>query len=259
MRCICSILKQWGKIATVAIASKLNLYATEQLENYIYVDRNRVTDNSPPRMSVHQPDEFMRLATSVIESGRTLLRFQRLCVIWQAMQNVKHLRLPAAEVGAYKGGSAYFIAAGFERICGGELPVHVFDTFHGHPECTSSHFTETHHATGRFSDTSLEAVRSYLARFEKLVIHPGDFLVTSTQLPSMKFGFVHLDADTYVATSAGLNYFFPRLACGGVIVLDDFGSGKCGGVIAAYEEFMASEPPCQVWQPFTEQCVISKR
>lgn len=254
-----SFPRRWAKSLIIGAASKLNLYATERIENHVYVDRSRVMDNSPPRLSLHKNDGFVNLATRVVESGRTLLRFQRLTVLWQAMQNVKHLKLPAAELGAYKGGSAFFIAAGFREICGVELPLHVFDTFRGHPAKTSAQFKETHHKPGLFSDTSYDEVMAFLKEFTKVEIHRGDFTEITNRLPDREYGFVHLDADTFIATSAGLDYFFPRLASGGVIVLDDFGSGKCPGVVAAYKKFMSAAPACLCWQPFTEQCIISKR
>ena len=47
---------------------------------------------------------------------------------------------------------------------------------------------------------------------------------------------MHLDADLYKPTLAGLEYFYPRLAKGGVILIHDF-NHNWDGVRKAVDEF----------------------
>jgi len=49
--------------------------------------------------------------------------------------------------------------------------------------------------------------------------------------------FVHIDVDLYQPTLAALEYFYPRLAAGGIIVCDDYGSLSFPGAYKAVEEF----------------------
>lgn len=52
----------------------------------------------------------------------------------------------------------------------------------------------------------------------------------------MKFSFVHLDGDLYQTTADALDWFWPRMVPGGVIILDDVDWPKCPGVNRALEE-----------------------
>jgi Macrocin-O-methyltransferase (TylF) len=72
---------------------------------------------------------FLALADAVTATGRTLLNRRRLWVLWQAVQNAAPLDGAAAEVGVYRGGSAFFIASAFGR----DMTFEVVDTFEGHP------------------------------------------------------------------------------------------------------------------------------
>jgi cephalosporin hydroxylase len=76
---------------------------------------------------------FFELADRVVSDERTLLRYDRLYVLWQAAANVKSVPGAVAEIGSYRGGSAFFIASAVIHHAGAEVPMHVFDTFEGHP------------------------------------------------------------------------------------------------------------------------------
>jgi hypothetical protein len=52
------------------------------------------------------------------------------------------------------------------------------------------------------------------------------------------FSFVHIDVDLYQPTLDSLEFFYPRLSTGGIIVLDDYGFGTCPGATAAVDSFM---------------------
>jgi hypothetical protein len=49
------------------------------------------------------------------------------------------------------------------------------------------------------------------------------------------FCFVHLDLDLYIPTLASLRFFWPRVATGGIIMLDD--ANWMEGIYNAVEEF----------------------
>jgi hypothetical protein len=50
---------------------------------------------------------------------------------------------------------------------------------------------------------------------------------------------VHLDVDLYEPTLACLEYFYSRLAAGGVIICDDYGAPLFPGARRAWDEFCA--------------------
>ena len=54
-------------------------------------------------------------------------------------------------------------------------------------------------------------------------------------MPERGWAFVHLDVTLYEPTLAALEYFYPRLNTGGVIICD--GSIFCPGAKKAWDEF----------------------
>ena len=60
--------------------------------------------------------EFFDLANEVAPSKQTLNGYDELYVIYQAVRNVADVPGACAEVGVYRGGSAYFIARVFEAM-----------------------------------------------------------------------------------------------------------------------------------------------
>lgn len=140
-------------------------------------------------------------------------------------------RAPAgdfAELGVYKGGVAFYMATKCNHL------VHLYDTFTGIPEVESS---IDNHKVGDFSDTTLAAVQELLKDFFHVVYHVGIFPDTIDANDDRSFAFVHLDGDTYSSAKEGLNYFFPRLVRGGIIVLDDYNWHMCPGIAKAVDEF----------------------
>jgi hypothetical protein len=79
------------------------------------------------------------------------------------------------------------------------------------------------HLAGHFA-TPIGHVRSVMADFPGTAIHKGWIPEVLSDLPDTDWSFVHIDVDLFEPTKACLEYFLPRLAPGGVIVNDDFGS-----------------------------------
>jgi O-methyltransferase len=217
--------------------------------------RNAGSKQSSPRDKI-AGDEFRKTAREVSRAGRTLLGEDRLWILWQAARNVGPLGLPAAEVGSYRGGSAFLIARAFELLQGASVPVEVIDTFEGHTSSDPTAHDHPIHTPGHFGDTSFEDVREYLSRFSALTVRKGAFADISPQLNHPTYGFIHLDVDLYQPTRAGLEYFGPRMAVGGVIVLDDYGARKCPGIQRAAEEFLGGRADFQPWHANTEQLIL---
>lgn len=165
--------------------------------------------------------------------------------------------LPAAEVGTYRGGSAHFIAAAYVTLTGSEVPLHVFDTFEGHPAAMISEF-DTYHKAGMFSDIDYEEVKAYLSGFAQVQIHRGEFSETAKTLPDLSFGFAHFDVDLYRTTLDCLEYFGGRVAAGGSIVIDDYGAKKCPGVAKAVASYLDGASGFQTWQMPTQQLLLVK-
>jgi len=127
-----------------------------------------------------------------------------------------------AELGVYKGNTARLIHHYMP-----ERNLHLFDTFEGFTERSvaaeeenTSFRTKGH----KFSDTSLEGVRRFIAQQNDNVhYYPGYFPDTIPPgFADTRFSFVSLDADLYEPTLEGLKFFYPRMSARGMIVVHDY-------------------------------------
>lgn len=151
-----------------------------------------------------------------------------------------------AEVGVFRGGTARVIgeAKGSRRL-------HLFDTFEGLPAPGA---IDTAFQQGQYAG-SLEAVRAFLAGCEGVEFYQGLFPATGEAVKERRFSFVHLDVDLYESTRASLEFFYPRLSTGGVIVSHDY--VEFAGVRRAFDEFFAGKPE-PVLELSGNQCMVVK-
>jgi hypothetical protein len=207
----------------------------------------------------YRPDDaFFELADAVIPSKLTLLGYDRLYVLWQTVRNVAAVPGAVAEIGTFRGGSAFFIASALQTVADQAVPIHVFDTFEGHPEAAISE-DDPFQTAGQFARTSLERVQKLLSAFPEVHLHKGDI---TTQLPlpeETAYRLVHIDVDLYPPMLSCLEYFGARMSPGGIIVVDDYASLKCPGVAKAVSEYLEDSAAYQVWDLRTEQLVLVKR
>jgi len=141
-----------------------------------------------------------------------------------------------AEVGVYRGGTAHLI-----READPSRSLHLFDTFEGLPELTAS---DTPVRSGRFRKGRcaypLENVRKSLADCEGVHFHKGIFPASGEAVKDERFSFVHADVDLFSSTRSVLEFFYPRMVRGGIIVSHDFATAR--GVREAMEEFFKDLP-----------------
>ncbi len=111
--------------------------------------------------------------------------------------------------------------------------LHLFDTFEGLPSA------EGELDRGDYS-ASLESVRRRLQMHaERTTFHPGFFPASASAAENCRFSFVHLDVDLYESTLAGLQFFWPRMTVGGVLLSHDY--PRLNGVVRAFEDFFAGQ------------------
>lgn len=185
-------------------------------------------------------------------ADRTLVSFSRCSVLYQLAIQARNLPGDVAEVGVYKGGTAYLLGKVFSES--GDKPLHLFDTFAGMPEVDASR--DLHHK-GDFADTSLEGVKAFMNGMRNVSFYQGFFPQTAGPVADRKFCMVHSDVDIYPSAKASCEFFYPRLVPGGVIVFDDYGLSSCPGVIKAVDEFFADKPERVVHMEFG-QCFVTK-
>lgn len=155
-----------------------------------------------------------------------------------------------AECGVYGGASSWFICDHFR---GSGRVHHGFDSFEGLSDPTPLDGSYWH--VGDLSVGEAEA-QELLEPFGAR-LYRGWIPERFDSVADRTFAFVHVDVDLYQPTRDSLEFFYPRLAPGGVILLDDHGFTTCPGATRAAEEYMAGRPE-SIIQLTTGQAFIVK-
>jgi len=148
-----------------------------------------------------------------------------------------------AELGVYKGETANIL-----NLMDANREFHLFDTFKGFTEkdLKEESGKAATYTTHNFADTSIDHVKKLLSN-DRFVFHMGYFPETTKNLEQKKYALVSMDADLYNPTLAGLEYFYPLMESGGVIIIHDH-NPDWPGIMQAVKEFSEtiSEPLIQL-------------
>lgn len=126
-----------------------------------------------------------------------------------------------AELGVHQGASARLI----HHYCP-ERRFYLLDTFEGFAakDLKAEGMPVGFNGEAAFANTSLELARRNIAPVsDTLRFIQGWFPQSATEeMRADRFAFVHLDADLEAPILAGLEFFWPRLSDGGMIVVHDY-------------------------------------
>ena len=170
-------------------------------------------------------------------NGITLVSPDRCKVLYDTMAAVNDIGGSIAELGVYKGGTAYILAS-----MSPNKTVHLFDTYEGIPNIVTDKDGIYHHEEGDFGDTSLESVKMFLKDFSNIEYHKGIFPSIADAVINDKFSLVHIDCDVYTGVIDSLEFFYHRLSTGGAMIFDDYEWRRCPGVALALSEFLEDKP-----------------
>ena len=171
----------------------------------------------------------------------------RLCML---VENVRQLERDGvegsvAELGVYKGSTA--------RVLHALLPnrrLFLFDTFRGFDTRDLACESAQGGAAAEFRDVSYEGVREFLGASPMIEFCKGYFPDTAAAVPpSEQFALVHLDADLFKPTLDALQFFYPKLVPGGLMIVHDYSSTAWPGVTDAVNEFFRDKPEGPVLVP----------
>ncbi|MFA5414173.1 MAG: TylF/MycF/NovP-related O-methyltransferase [Methanoregula sp.] len=168
--------------------------------------------------------------------------------IYMVVKRTQKVPGDIAEVGVYKGGSAKIICS-----AKGDKNLHLFDTFAGLPKVDEADMIWQFYE-GKFA-ASLESVQAYLAVEKNVFLYKGIFPATSGPVKDRHFSLVNFDVDTYDSTKKCLEFFYPRMNPGGIIISHDYITVP--GVRRAVDEFFADKPE-PVVETAGSQCIVVK-
>ena len=99
-------------------------------------------------------------------------------------------------------------------------------------------------------------MQSFLAGRPDVSFYKGLFPGTAGPVRDRRFSFVHLDVDLKSSTLACLEFFYPRMLPGGVILSHDY--SYLDGVRAAFGEFLSGRPERPI-ELATSQAMLVKQ
>lgn len=139
-----------------------------------------------------------------------------------------------AELGVFRGNSAAVLAH-YARQHGRQ--VYLFDTFGGFDP---RDLVDIDSDKGQdFTVTSVDTVRDVVGD-SAVVYLKGWFPGTiPDEVDEPRYAVVHLDCDLYEPMIAGLQFFYPRLSPGGLLIVHDYGGAYWNGVQRALDRFVA--------------------
>jgi O-methyltransferase len=158
--------------------------------------------------------------------------------LWSLVRQSSKLEYGALiEIGAWRGGTGALIAkqAALSEI---KDKIYLCDTFTG---VVKAGRRDTIYSGGEHADTSKEKVEEII---NKLMLDNTEILVgifpeeSGWMVDRQVFRFCHIDVDVYQSAKDIMEWVWPRLLFGGMIVFDDYGFVTCSGVTHLVNELM---------------------
>ena len=168
----------------------------------------------------------------------TLVDKYRCYGLWSLVEQAAPLNGAFIEVGSWRGGSGALIArkAQLHNITD---PVLLCDTFRGVVKAGPN---DTAYKGGEHADTTRETAERLVhdtLHLDNVRILEGIFPdETGNQAEDLEFRFCHIDVDVYDSAKGVLQWVWPRLVPGGVVVYDDYGFSSTAGITKHVEEEM---------------------
>jgi len=237
----------------------------KKYKDFVFFDRNAVE-------ALYNKDECISLYydglyRSRMEGTDNYFKQCRSYTLQQMLKHVLDLGLSGnvAECGCWKGHSSYIISKILEEYNFGGV-YSIFDSFEGG---LSDKQSEDQNARLSMSAKEIEHEKKIFSSAEEdlhRVLEPFDFYKLYkgwiperfNEIEGQKFIFVHLDVDLYQPTLDGLEFFYPRLVKGGVIVIDDYGYTQFPGAKSSVDEFLSRNPSSLFVSALTGGCYIIK-
>lgn len=202
--------------------------------------------------------EFLELYELCRE--QTMTSIERMYALYTATRHVIANQTPGhfVECGVWRGGSMMLIAYTLLRLASTDRDLWLYDTFDGMPPPTAEDVQEM---SGRSASEILAeheksgddpfwgvAPRALVEENLHRTGYPagrirfieGDVQTTIPAQAPEQIALLRLDTDWYASTRHELRHLYPRIATGGVLIIDDYGYWR--GARKATDEYLQSLP-----------------
>ena len=191
--------------------------------------------------------KIFNLIDKIQKENKLLMGYNEAYQLYMCVKTTNKIPGDIAEVGAFRGGSSKLICE-----AKGDKQLYVFDTFKGLPQVKDVDSRSL--KKGDFN-SSYNFVKKYLNSYSNVILIKGLFPETAGPIINKKFSFVNLDVDIYQSTKDCLEFFYPRMNRGGIILSHDYSRLK--GVEIAFNEFFKDKQEVII-EMSGSQCLIVK-
>ncbi|MDW8338370.1 MAG: TylF/MycF/NovP-related O-methyltransferase [Thermoleophilia bacterium] len=204
------------------------------------------------------PPDFDELDREVWElvAPFTMTTPSRVYALVRAVEYVVAARVPGAlvECGVWRGGSMMAVAHTLLRLGATDRDLYLYDTFEGMTEPGQEDVRVTGEAAAELLErlprtsnewavATLEEVRSAMGGVgypeDRIRFVCGRVEETLPEHAPDEIALLRLDTDWYASTLHELRHLYPRLATGGVLIVDDYGYWQ--GQRRAVDEYLAEQ------------------
>lgn len=194
-----------------------------------------------PRMLWWQDPAFLRFLKKYPDHDRGMNNDRKWNLI-QMLRLCQAIPGDTAECGVFKGASSWIILNCWQQsFAAGERTHYIFDSFEGlsSPDdaVDGTHWKKNDMCAGE--DEVRQTLHEFAPFFQTL---RGWIPEKFPEVQEHRFAFVHIDVDIYQPTRDSIEFFYPRLNDGGILICDDYGSTTCPGATKAVDEFLADKP-----------------
>ena len=151
-----------------------------------------------------------------------------------------------AECGVYAGMSMFFVA---------DLCKDAFigiDSFEGVSE--PGEYDSDYFKTKKLA-IDISFAKAFLKDFNNVELYKGWIPEVFNLIDDKEYAYVNIDVDLYDPTKSSIEYFWPKLIKGGVLICDDYGSEKTIGARKAMDDYFGKD---SILELPTGQAIIFK-
>lgn len=200
-------------------------YAKDELYKKIYVN------------STYSPwlkdEQFLNIYNKI--QNNTLVDIFRCYELFTLVKQTSKLKSGSLiEIGVFEGGTGAIIAKQSELSNINEK-VYLCDTFDGVVK-SSEHDPNYNDGEHKATRITVENLLKNMNIQNTLIlegIFPDD---TGYEIEDLQFRFCHIDVDVYKSAKDIVEWIWPKMVIGGIIVYDDYGFSTCKGIATQVEE-----------------------
>jgi len=219
--------------------------------NYPYIGGDRSFEEF--RCVTHYDVEQGQWKIDPLARPFTLLTKGQLDLVEKAVLAVEERGIPGdfLEAGVWRGGVIILMRALIDAYGIAERKVFAADSFSGIPKNVRAINDPVDTWNDRWV-ASLDEVRQNIGRFglldDRIAFAVGYFSDSLKKLAGERFALIRLDSDSYDSVETSLEYLYPLLSKGGIVIIDDWHLPGCRMAVLEYRSQIGIQDEIQVYE-----------